>query len=139
MKPWLKVALSAGIPLVIMTAIGLALLAEGKTSDGRSTIAVGVIVAAVAGAWKVYDIESWSLRMQSLVHFAIMTVTVLPALLLSGWFPIDTPLGVLAVIGSFLLVGAVIWTVMFVIFTKIVPARRQRTQRSTGHSKSESH
>lgn len=131
MKPWLKVALIAGIPLVIMTAIGIALLAEGKTSDGRSTIAVGVIVAAVAGAWKIYDIDSWSLRTQSLVHFGIMTVTVLPALLLSGWFPIDTPLGVLAVIGSFLLVGAVVWTVMYLVFTRLVPARKRRAERSS--------
>lgn len=46
----LRATLLAGIPLAAMTTIGIVLPAQGKLADGRSTIAVGVIVAAVAGA-----------------------------------------------------------------------------------------
>ena len=42
-----------------MTAIGVALIAQGKPADGRSTLAVGVIVAAVAG---VGDLSDWQLE-----------------------------------------------------------------------------
>lgn len=117
----LKAMLLTGIPLVIMTAIGVALIVQGKLADGRSTLAIGVIVAAVAGASVVYQVERWSLRKQSLLHFGIMLVTVLPALFLSGWFLLDTAWGYVAVIGMFLIVGAVLWTVLYLIFTKLVP------------------
>ncbi len=123
MKLPIKATLLAGIPIVIMTAIGIALLAQGEHEDGRATLAVGVIVAATAGASVVYQVERWSLRTQTLVHFGIMVVTVLPALLLSGWFPLDTVWGYLALIATFLAAGLVLWTVFYVIFVKIVPRR----------------
>ncbi|MDF2991210.1 MAG: hypothetical protein K0S37_1724 [Microbacterium sp.] len=106
-----------------MTAIGVALLVQGKTTDGRATLAVGVIAAAVSGASIVYQISGWSLRKQTLVHFAIMTVTVLPALLLSGWFPLDDAWGYIGVIATFLGVGILLWAFFFVLFTKILPRR----------------
>ncbi|MFV9425178.1 DUF3021 domain-containing protein [Microbacterium sp. S1037] len=117
------VLLRAGIPLVIMTAIGIALFAQGKSDDGRATLAVGVIAAAVSGASVIYQIETWSMRKQTLVHFVIMGVTVLPALLLSGWFALDTPWHYLAVIGVFLGVGVLLWAFFFVLFTRILPKR----------------
>lgn len=80
----LKATLLAGIPLLIMAAIGIALLAQDMPADGRATLALGVIIEAVAGAAVIYQIDRWSLRKRPLVHFAIMLVTVLPALLLSG-------------------------------------------------------
>jgi hypothetical protein len=118
-----RAALLAGIPLLIMTAIGIALLAQGKTSDGRSTLAVGVITAAVAGASVIYQVGGWSLRKQSLVHFAIMLGTVLPALLFSGWFALDSAWGYAGVLAAFLSAGLVLWGVFYVIFAKIVPRR----------------
>ncbi|WP_368498752.1 DUF3021 domain-containing protein [Herbiconiux sp. A18JL235] len=118
-----RATLLAGIPLVVMSTIGVVLLAQGKTDDGRATLAVGVIVAATAGASVVYQVERWSLRTQTAVHFAIMLVTVLPALLLSGWFPLDTAWGYLAVVATFLATGLLLWIVFYVIFTKLVPKR----------------
>ncbi len=124
MRLGLKAALLTIIPLVLMTAIGVALLAQGKADDGRSTLAVGVIVAAVSGATTIYSVNRWSFRRQSLVHLAVMAVTVLPALLLSGWFPLHTFWNYLAVIGVFLLVGLVIWTLMSLVFMRQIRARR---------------
>lgn len=115
MRLTLQAALRAGVPLVIMTGIGIALLAQGQESNGRSTIAVGVIVAAVGGLSVIYQIERWSLLRQSIVHFAIMSVTVLPALFFSGWFPVDTPGRILLVVGLFLLTGVVLWSIFYLI------------------------
>ncbi|WP_374929549.1 DUF3021 domain-containing protein [Kytococcus sedentarius] len=108
-----KAALRAGIPLVIMTAIGLVLLNQGKADDGRSTLVTGVIVAAVAGATVIYEIEEWSLARQSAVHFLLMCVTVLPAIYLSGWATFDSVGDHVGVIAGFLLVGALIWSAMY--------------------------
>jgi len=129
MKILPAVLLRAGIPLVIMTAIGVALLVQGKTADGRATLAVGVIAAAVSGASVIYGIDAWGMRKQTLVHFAIMTVTVLPALLLSGWFTLDSVWGYVGVVATFLGVGILLWAFFFVLFTKVLA--RRTTPRSS--------
>ena len=109
----LKAALLAGIPLVIMTAIGASVLMQGQTADRRSTLAVGVIVAAVSGGTVIYRIDRWSLPKQSLAHLELM------ALFLSGWFPLDSAAGVLAVIGILAATGAVLWTAVYTAFLLI--------------------
>jgi hypothetical protein len=123
----LRAALLGGIPLVVMSAIGAYLLADGQTADGRSTLAVGVIVAAVSAGSVLYQVDGWSLTRQSVTHFALMLVTVLPALLLSGWFPTDTAGGVLAVVGIFLAAGLVLWTTMNLVMTAVARRRTART------------
>ena len=73
-----------------------------------------------------YQVGGWSLTRQSVMHFAIMVVTVLPALLLSGWFPTDTAGGVLAVVGIFLATGLVLWTTLFLVMTAVERGRARR-------------
>lgn len=119
MKLLTKAALLSVIPLLIMVPIGLSLISSGEAVRGRSTLAVGVIVSAVSGATTVYQIDRWSPRKQSLFHLGIMAVTVLPALLLSGWFPEDQPRGALLAIGSFAAAGAVLWTVLYLVISAI--------------------
>lgn len=114
-----RAVLLAGIPVLVMTAIGSALYAQGDPANGRSTIAVGVIIGAVAGATTIYQLEHWPLRRQSAVHFAVMAATVLPALFLGGWFPVNGPADILKVIGMFLTVGAVLWSALFLIFSRL--------------------
>lgn len=117
----IRAALLAGIPLVVMSAIGVGLLMEGRAAEGRGTLVTGVIVAAVAGGSVLYQIAGWSLLWQSLVHFGVMCMTVLPALLASGWFPLENPVDHCIVIGEFLLTGAVLWGVLAGIFGVLVP------------------
>ncbi|WP_461169671.1 DUF3021 domain-containing protein [Arthrobacter sp. Z1-15] len=114
-----RALLLAGIPVLVMTAIGSALYAQGDPDDGRSTIAAGVIIGAVAGASTIYQLERWPLWRQSAVHFALMAVTVLPALFLSGWFPVGGPADALKVVGMFLTVGAVLWSALFLIIRQL--------------------
>ncbi|MFT2753955.1 DUF3021 domain-containing protein [Clavibacter sp. Sh2088] len=123
----LRAAVLAGIPSVVMSAIGASLLASGQTADGRSTLAVGVIVAATAAGSLLYQVPGWGLPRQSVAHFALMLVTVLPALLLSGWFPVDTAGGVLAVVGIFLAAGLVLWTTLYLVMTAVERRRTART------------
>lgn len=106
----------AGVPLIIMGAIGAVLLVQGDAINARSTFAVGVIIAATSGASVIYQVERWKLQIQSLIHFAIMLCTVLPALYLSGWFTLNEPIDYLSVFGIFLIAGAVLWLVFYLIF-----------------------
>ena len=111
-----------------MSAIGAYLLAAGQIADGRSTLAVGVIVAATAAGSLLYQVDRWSVTRASVTHFALMLVTVLPALLLSGWFPTDTAGGVLAVVGIFLATGLVLWTTLYLVMTAVERGRATRAQ-----------
>ena len=114
----------ASVSVLIFGAMGIALLIEGDAATARSTFAVGVIVAATSGTSVIYQVERWKLSLQSAIHFTIMLCTVLPALLLSGWFALSSPLAYLAVIGIFLASGLAIWLVMFVVFGMVVPRQR---------------
>ena len=124
----LRAVLLAAIPLVLMSAIGAFLLHDGQAEDGRSTFTVGVIIAAVSASSVIYQVDRWSLRRQSLTHLAVMVVTVLPALLLSGWFPVDTVGGVLLVVAVFALVGMVLWLSLFLIMRFIERRQAARLQ-----------
>lgn len=114
----------AAVSSVVFAVMGIALLVEGDSTTARSTFAVGVIVAATSGASVIYQVDRWTLVRQSAAHFMIMVCTVLPALLLSGWFMLDRPQAYLAVIAIFLASGLAIWLVMFVVFGVILPNRR---------------
>lgn len=87
---------------------------------------MGVIVAATSGAWVLYQVERWTLPAQSTMHFTIMLCTVLPALFLSGWFPLGSPMDYLAVVGIFLATGLALWLVMFLVLGVILPKHRAR-------------
>ena len=107
------------IPFVIMTGISLLMrYQEIDASQVRSTFFVGLIVTVVAAATVIYDIEDWSLMQKSIVHFTIMLVTVFPLLLLSGMFQLNGFLDYLKVFALFLAVGAVAWTVSYLIIRR---------------------
>ena len=118
--------LRASIPLAIMWGMALAQQLTNEPSGARSTFVVGVIVAAVAGFSVIYDIESWSVLKQSLVHTGCMAVIVLPCLVLSGWFTIDGPLDVLVILGYFVVTGVVIWSIGYLVFGKLLNSSRSK-------------
>ncbi len=84
----------------------------------RGTFIVGIIIASVAAASVIYEIENWSLFKQSVIHFLIMLVTVLPCLYISGWYKLNNVLDYVKVFGIFLFVGIVLWTISYFIFGK---------------------
>lgn len=120
MKHLKNALIRGGIPLIIMSGISLIMQWQNlEAFQVRSTFITGLIVAAVAAASVVYEVEAWPLSKQSLVHLGLMLVTVFPCLLLSGWFPVHGMADVLKVLGMFLLVGAVLWLIMFFAMTRL--------------------
>ncbi|MCQ9367229.1 DUF3021 domain-containing protein [Brevibacterium sp. 50QC2O2] len=115
------------IPLGIMTAIGLYLLSQGEVADGRSVLCVGVIAGAVGGSAFIYQIERWSLLRQSLLHLGIMLVTVLPALLSTGWYDLGTAAGWWGAVVTFAIWGIGLWSILYCVF-KLIDRRRARRE-----------
>ena len=62
----------------------------------------------------IYQIEKWTLRKQAFVHYGVMHVTVLPVLLISGAYPLETFQDVIAMYLKFNLAGAVLFTATYV-------------------------
>lgn len=110
--------LRGGIPFVIMSLMALLIFLGGMPSDARSMVFAAVLVASVGGFTVLYEIESWSLLKQSVVHFVAMALTQLPVLFLAGWFPIKGPWDVLFILGVFLAIGVVLWSVGYLISKK---------------------
>ncbi|MEC6748602.1 DUF3021 family protein [Marinilactibacillus sp. XAAS-LB27] len=118
----LKNALIRGfIPFVIMTGISLIMRAQELDSfQVNSTFITGIIITAVAAASVIYDIESWSIQKQSVVHFIFMLLTVFPCLLLSGWFPVNGIKDMILVLGVFIVIGALLWSIAYFVRTKLL-------------------
>lgn len=116
----IKTAILRGIiPLIIMTIISIIMKYQGiDPFQVRGTFIVGIIIASVAAASVIYEIENWSLFKQSVIHFLIMLVTVLPLLYISGWYKLNSVLDYVKVFGIFLFVGIVLWTISYFIFGK---------------------
>lgn len=116
----IKEAILRGIiPLIIMTIISIIMKYQGiDPFQVRGTFIVGIIIASVAAASVIYEIENWSLFKQSVIHFLIMLVTVLPCLYISGWYKLNNVLDYVKVFGIFLFVGIVLWTISYFIFGK---------------------
>ncbi|NLX82409.1 MAG: DUF3021 domain-containing protein [Clostridiales bacterium] len=117
----MKNALIRGIiPLLIMSGISFIMKKQGMDAEQvNSTFIAGLIFTAVAAATVVYEVDAWTLKKQSLIHFGIMLVTVYPCLLVSGWFPVHGVVNALKVLGIFLLVGFVLWTIAYFIATRL--------------------
>lgn len=114
-----KALIRGAIPFAIMTGISLMMNAQGiDTFQVRSTFIAGLIAAAVGAASVLYEIDRWPLRKRSLVHLLAMAATVLPCLLFSGWFRLNTISDYLIVLGIFLLTGMVLWGAAYLIFRK---------------------
>lgn len=118
----LKNALIRGfIPFVIMTGISFIMRAQELDSfQVNSTFITGLIITAVAAASVIYDIESWSIQKQSVVHFIFMLLTVFPCLLLSGWFPVNGIKDMILVLGVFIVIGALLWSIAYFVRTKLL-------------------
>ncbi|WP_338093162.1 DUF3021 family protein [Salimicrobium jeotgali] len=107
--------LRGGIPFIIMVGIALLLNFQGKYSDAKSTFFASLIALFVGAATVIYNIDHWSLTKQSAIHFLIMLITVYPILLLSGWFTIVSVFDALKIFLFFVLVGAILWLVLFTL------------------------
>mgnify|MGYP000917336276 FL=1 len=108
------------IPFIIMTGISFIMKIQNMEEfQVKSTFITGLILTAVAATSVLYEIKSWTLTKQSVIHFVVMLVTVFPCLLFSGWFSIRGILDVLKILGIFLLTGVILWLLAYLIFANI--------------------
>lgn len=118
-----KALLRGAIPFIVMTGISFLMRVQNlEPFQVRSTFITGLIMTVVATASVIYDMKHWSLLKQSIVHFIIMLGTVLPCLLLSGWFPVEEVQDVLKIFGIFLLTGIVLWSLAYFVIVKFFNA-----------------
>ena len=117
----LSPAIRGAIPFIIMSIFsGIMKLPLIDDYSVTSTFIMGLIIIAVAATSVIYDVESWSLTRQSVVHFLIMLVTVYPCLVFSGWFQTKSILDLVKIFGIFLVVGIILWTMSYMLFGKIL-------------------
>ena len=81
----------------------LSLYSVGATLSSKqpSTFLTGLIVAILLATAPIYDDNRLSLKQQSLLHFSIVCVTILPILCLSGWYPLHNVVDFLKILASF--------------------------------------
>ena len=109
--------ISATIALLIMTTLSFFI---PDKSQAHSTFIVGLIVFFVIIAMPVYNIESWSLLKKTIVHILAMLATVLPYLVLSGWFDISNWRGIDVMLVTYVCFGVVGWTIGFCLINKVI-------------------
>ena len=117
----LSAGIRGAIPFIIMSTLsGIMKSQHIDDYSVNSTFITGLIITAVAAASVIYDIKSWTLARQSIVHFLIMLVTVYPCLVFSGWFSTKSILDLVKIFGFFLVVGIILWTLSYILFGKIL-------------------
>ena len=108
----------ASIPFGIMLILSIVLI--HREIEVYHVLFGGLIGIILAGTSVIYDIESEPLKKQSIIHFIIMSATVLPCLALSGWYPLNSISDYMRLIGTFLLTGLILWTIFYFIFTRVI-------------------
>ena len=102
MKRALPFLTSAIAIAAIMTTLSYFI---SDASQAKSTLTSGLIAAIVIAAIPIYDIDTWKLPKKTVLHFLLMTATVLPLLFYAEWFSIMTSIIV------FILFGCVAWVI----------------------------
>ena len=109
------------IPLLVMTVLSIIMVLQSVDENNiKGTIITGIIMSIIAAVSVIYEIKTWSLKKQSIIHFLVMLFTVYPLLLVSGWYKLSSPLDYIGVFGSFLCFGIVFWLLGYIIFGKII-------------------
>ena len=117
----LSAGIRGAIPFIIMSTLsGIMKLQHIDDYSVNSTFITGLIITAVAATSVIYDVKSWTLARQSIVHFLIMLVTVYPCLVFSGWFSTKSILDLVKIFSFFLVVGIILWTLSYILFGKIL-------------------
>ena len=110
-KGWLRASIAGGITSLLT----LFLYLSGQPYQvNKSTFLTGLIVAIILATAPIYDDNRLSLKQQSLLHFSIMCVTILPILCLHN------VVDFLKILASFLTCGLVLWLLAYLIFGKLL-------------------
>ena len=117
----LSAIIRGSIPFIIMSLLsGIMKFQRLDDFQIKSTFITELIVTSVVAASVIYEVESWSLIKQSIIHFLSMLITVYPCLVFSNWFPNKAALDLVKIFGLFLIVGIILWPIAYILFGKIL-------------------
>jgi hypothetical protein len=76
------------------------------------TLLCGILGAVCSGAYPVFQIDRWSLARQTVVHFLLLSLTMIPIASICGWTSPHgfNPWSILAYMGMFIIIYLIIWT-----------------------------
>lgn len=92
---------------------------------------VGLLGAATAAGSLAWEMERWSVTRMTVVHFLVLTLSMLPIAWFSHWMQ-RSAAGVLGYLGIFVAVYVVIWLAMYLPLKRSV-ARVARKMRPEGN------
>lgn len=108
--------LRGGIPFAIMSIIAIFLYYDNQGYNAKGTFLVGLIIAVVAGASVIYDMDNLSIISRSVLHFIVMLLTIYPILIFSGWFNTTSFVDHLIIFIIFLFTGLILWTIFMIVY-----------------------
>lgn len=91
----------------------------------------GLLGAATAAGSLAWEMEQWSITRMTVVHFLVLTLSMLPIAWFSHWMQ-RSAAGVLGYVGIFLAIYVVIWLAMYLPLKRSV-ARVARKMRTDGN------
>lgn len=115
MKLFLKGLTRGAIPFIFMLAMSLWNYFQGSSTDARTFLFNGLIILFLGIASVIYEIRDWSFSKQITIHYITMLLTVLPILLLSGYYPLNSFSDLLDVFLLFNKVGLMLFVATFII------------------------
>src|SRR5699024_1576064 len=114
----LQILYRAIIPFVVMSFISMILLLQEKNYQAKGTFITSLIILILGLSSFIYEIHTINLKQKTIIHFALMLVTIYPILLLNGWFKLNIFLDYLKVFGIFISFGIVFW-IIFLLISKL--------------------
>lgn len=122
-------SIRAGIVLAFM-GMGLYFQSQkGIDKQYYSILAASIIAASISGFSVIYDYDVWSARRKITVHTICMALTVIPALIISGWYDLSSAAGWFGLVFSFVFSGLIAASVGYLVskyILKNVPAKQKR-------------
>ncbi len=115
MKLFLKGLTRGAIPFIFMLAMSIWNYFQGPSTDARTFLFNGLIILFLGIASVIYEIRDWSFFKQITIHYITMLLTVLPILLLSGYYPLNSFSDLLDVFLLFNKVGLMLFVATFII------------------------
>ncbi len=115
MKLFLKGLTRGAIPFIFMLAMSIWNYFQGPSTDARTFLFNGLIILFLGIASVIYEIRDWSFSKQITIHYITMLLTVLPILLLSGYYPLNSFSDLLDVFLLFNKVGLMLFVATFII------------------------
>jgi ABC-type multidrug transport system fused ATPase/permease subunit len=117
------------ITIVLITSLIHGYLSYEATSplkDYTIQYSVSIVIGFVfAVASTIFEVDTWSILKQTVIHFIIISITFLPCAILAGWMKLDF-MDILIYCMNFAIIYVVIWIVQYFIWkNRIVKLNRK--------------